>query len=154
MFPDIPESMITERIRYLYKKHERSLLEVYGNPVDGLMGLINNQILIVSHQITMIKEIMSPVPSDKRPPVGENIPEEYSSNYAPRYVEDLATNNSPPINPEDLMFYENLEGELDLLDLENCRLEITPNKSRHPNVMTIKVTYLTVPDEKNLLPMI
>ena len=86
MFPDIPESMITERIRYLYKKHERSLLEVYGNPVDGLMGLINNQILLVSHQITMIKEIMSPVPSDESPPGGEYIPEKYSPNYAPRYV--------------------------------------------------------------------
>ena len=151
--------MVTERIQYLYKKHERSLLEVYGNPVDGLIGLINNRILVVSHQITMIKEIMSPVPSDERPPVGEYIPEEYSPNYAPRYVEDLATNNPPPLDPEDVMSYEDLEVELDLLDLENCRLEITPNKSRHPNVMAIKATYLTVPDEENLaetglLPMI
>ena len=40
--------------------------------------------------------------------------------------------------------------DLDLLDLEKCRLEITPNKSRHPNVMAIKATYLTVPDEENL----
>ena len=57
------------------------------------------------------------------------------------------------------MSYEDLEVELDLLDLENCRLEIKPNKSRHPNVMAIKATYLTVPDEENLaetclLPMI
>ena len=123
MFPDIPESMITERIRYLYKKHERSLLEVYRNPVDGLMGLINNQILLGSHQITMIKEIMSPIPSDERPPVGEHMPEEYSPTYTPRYEEDPGINTPTPINPEDVMSYEDLEVELDLLDLENCRLE-------------------------------
>ena len=57
------------------------------------------------------------------------------------------------------MSYEDLEVELDLLDLEDCRLEIRPNKSRHPNVMAIKATYLTVPDKENLaetglLPMI
>ena len=48
---------------------------------------------------------------------------------------------------------------MDLLDLENCRLEITPNMPTHHNVMAIKTTYLTVPDEENLaetslLPMI
>ena len=87
------------------------------------MGLINNQILLVSHQITMIKEIMSPVPLGERPPVGEHIPEEYSPTYAPRYKEDPAINTPTPTNPEDVMSYEDLEVELDLLDLENCRLE-------------------------------
>ena len=107
----------------------------------------------------MIKENLSPIPLDERPPVGENMSEEYSPTCAPRYEENQATNSPTPINPEDVMSYEDLEVELDLLDLENCRLEITPNKSRHPNVMAIKVTYLKVPDEENLaetglLPMI
>ena len=114
------------------------------------MGLINNQILLVSHQINMIKEIMNPVPSDEWLPIGEYTSEEYSPNYAPIYVGDLATNNPPPLDPEDIMSYEDLVVELDLLDLENCRLEITPNKSRHPNMMAIKATYLTVPDEENI----
>ena len=101
------------------------------------MGLINNQILLVNEN--MIKEIMNSVPSDERPPVDEDTSAffeaiklpwrpEYSPKYVPRYVRDPATRNLPPPDPEDIMSYEDLEVELDLLDLENCRLEITPNQ--------------------------
>ena len=61
---------------------------MYGNPVDGLMGLINNQILLVSRQITMIKEIMSRGALRERTVVAEHRSEEYSPTYAPRREED------------------------------------------------------------------
>ena len=107
----------------------------------------------------MIKEVMSPGPLRERTPVADHRSQEYSLTYAPRHEEVLPINTLTPINPEDVMSFDDLEVELDLLDLENCRLEITPNKPTHHNVMAIKATYLTVPAEQNLaetglLPMI
>ena len=88
IFRDVPESVITARVRQLYKKHERRIVEVYGNAIDGLMVLINNQILLVSRQITMIKEIMSRGALRERTVLAEHRSEEYSPTYAPRREED------------------------------------------------------------------
>ena len=106
----------------------------------------------------MIEEVMSPGPSRERTPVTDHRSEEYSP---PKNKEILPINTLTPINSEDVTSFDDLEVKvkLDLLDLENCRLEISPNKSTHHNVMAIKATYLTVPDKENLaetglLPMI
>ena len=77
IFPDVPESVITVRIRQLYYKNKKSLLKVYGNPINGLTALINNQILLVTHQITLIEEVMSPGPSSERTPLVSHRFEEY-----------------------------------------------------------------------------
>ena len=131
---------------------------MYGNPIDALMGLINNQILLVSHQITMIEEVMSLGPSRKRTPVADHGSEEYSP---PEDEEVPPINTLTPINSEDVTSFDDLEVKvkLDLLDLENCRLEISPKKPLHLKVMAITAIYLTIPDEENLaetglLPMI
>ena len=140
--------MVTERIRYLYKKHERSLLEVYGIPVDGLMGLINNQILLVNEN--MIKEIMDSIPPNERPPVGEDTTAffeaiqlpwrtEYTPKYVPRYVRDPATRNLPPPPvPEDVASSEDLETEMSLLELEESRSN--PPGSPDPTVLGINAS--------------
>ena len=97
---------------------------MYGNPIDGLMALINNQILLVSHQITMIEEVMSPEPSHERTPLADHGSEEYSP---PEDEEVPPINTLTPINSEDITSLDDLEVKvkLDLLDLENCRLEIS-----------------------------
>ena len=59
VFNHILESVVTERIRHLYKKHEKSIVEAFKTPFAGLMGLINNQILTAYEG--MIEEIMDSV---------------------------------------------------------------------------------------------
>ena len=83
--------METERIQHLYRKHEKSILEVFETPFAGLMGLIHNQILMVNER--MIKEIMDNVPPNERPPVGEDTTKFFESiqlpwrtEYTPRDV--------------------------------------------------------------------
>ena len=95
IFPDVPESVITVRIRQLYSKYEKSLLNVYGNPIDALVGLINNQMLLVTHQITMIEEVMSPGPSRERTPVADHGSEEYIPS---RHKEASPTDTQTPID--------------------------------------------------------
>ena len=60
VFNHILESVLTEWIWHLYKKHEKSIAEAFKTPFAGLMGLINNQILTAYEG--MIEEIMDSVP--------------------------------------------------------------------------------------------
>ena len=126
---------------------------MYGNPIDGLTALINNQILLVTHQITMIKEVMSPGPSCERTPIADHGSEEY---FPSRHEEASPTDTPTPSDSEDIMPFDDLEVKvkLDLLDLENCKLEISPKKPTHHKAMAIKASYLSVPVETSLLPMI
>ena len=104
-------------------------------PFAGLMGLINNQILMVNER--MIKEIMDNVPMIERPPVGKDTEEFFKSiqlpwrteytpksapRYVPKYVRDPATRNLPPPPvSEDATSSEDLETEMSLLELEESR---------------------------------
>ena len=63
VFNHILESVVTERVRYLYKKYEKSIEEAFETPFSGLMDLINNQILMAYEG--MIEEIMDNVPPIK-----------------------------------------------------------------------------------------
>ena len=60
VFSHILESMVTDRIRYIYKKNEERLLEVYKTLYNSLMGLVNNQILLVHEN--MLWEFMKSTP--------------------------------------------------------------------------------------------
>ena len=76
VFNHILESVVTERIRDLYRKHEKNIVEAFETPFAGLMGLINNQILTINER--MIKEIMDSVPPIESPPAGRDA-DEFSS---------------------------------------------------------------------------
>ena len=70
IFPHILETMVTERVRCLYRKHETSLLEAFRTPFAGLRGLINNQISIVNER--RIKEIIDKITPKERHPIGKD----------------------------------------------------------------------------------
>ena len=122
--------MVSERVWYLYRKHETSLLETFGTPFARLMGLINNQILMVNER--RIKEIIDKITLKERHPIAENITvvlesiqlpwrTEYTHGdvpgQVPRNVRDSTTRTlSPSPVPENVVPSESLETEINLLD--------------------------------------
>ena len=77
VFNHILESLVTERIQDLYRKHEKNLMEAFETPFAGLLGLINNQILTINER--MIKEIIDSVPPIEGPPVDRDVDEFFES---------------------------------------------------------------------------
>ena len=135
VFPHILETMVTERVWYLCKKNGTSLLETFGTPFAGLMGLINNQILMVNER--RIKEIIDKITLKERHPIGENttavlesIQLPWRTEYThgdvpgqvPRNIRDSATRTpSPPPVPENVVPSESLEMEINLSDRDDWR---------------------------------
>ena len=103
---------------------------------------------------------MNSTPLQERPPVDEDSSEFFESikldqppKYVPRYLKAVATQDSLPLGSDDIITHEELELELELLDLEDCKANhhTTLHGSTHPKVMAIKTRSMSGPDQNNLV---
>ena len=127
-FDRILETIVLERICYIYKKNKTRLLRVHGTPFRALIGLIDNQHYLVSANIVL--ETLQQDPQETQ------VSDTLETNKLPQQKQTLA-----PMGSDDIIISEELEQVEDLSPSDpimGCKKEI--DKKEEPSPEPLKAT--------------